>query len=75
MRGRGESCLSPFSRSPAAPAAQSRDLGKDCIDQPELANCALILQAQLCGNEYYSSFCCASCSRFQPNAQPVWQQG
>ncbi|EDL02746.1 papilin, proteoglycan-like sulfated glycoprotein [Mus musculus] len=58
-----------------APAAQSRDLGKDCIDQPELANCALILQAQLCGNEYYSSFCCASCSRFQPNAQPVWQQG
>lgn len=60
---------------PAAPAAQSRDLGKDCIDQPELANCALILQAQLCGNEYYSSFCCASCSRFQPNAQPGWQQG
>ncbi|XP_075804680.1 papilin isoform X1 [Microtus pennsylvanicus] len=58
-----------------APVAQSRDLGRECIDQPELANCALILQAQLCGNEYYSSFCCASCSRFQPNAQPDWQQG
>lgn len=56
VRGCSESCLSPFSPCPAAPAAQSRDLGKDCIDQPELANCALILQAQLCGNEYYSSF-------------------
>ncbi|XP_021509217.1 papilin isoform X1 [Meriones unguiculatus] len=58
-----------------APAAQSGDLGRECVDQPELANCALILQAQLCGNEYYSSFCCASCSRVQPNAQPAWQQG
>ncbi|XP_020030715.2 papilin isoform X1 [Castor canadensis] len=61
--------------APPAPAAQPRDLGRECIDQPELANCDLILQAQLCGNEYYSSFCCASCSRFQPHAQPVWQQG
>ncbi|XP_075387368.1 papilin [Tenrec ecaudatus] len=57
-----------------APAIQPRDPGKrECIDQPELANCELILQAQLCGNEYYSSFCCASCSRFQPHAQPIWQ--
>nr|XP_045010004.1 papilin [Jaculus jaculus] len=56
-------------------AAQSRDPSQECTDQPELANCALILQAQLCGNEYYSSFCCASCSRFQPPAQPAWQQG
>ncbi|XP_014639866.1 PREDICTED: papilin [Ceratotherium simum simum] len=56
-------------------AAQTRDPSKECIDQPELANCDLILQAQLCGNEYYSSFCCASCSRFQPHAQPIWQQG
>ncbi|XP_006884852.1 PREDICTED: papilin [Elephantulus edwardii] len=60
---------------PAPAAAPPRDLGSECIDQPELANCDLILQAQLCGNEYYSSFCCASCSRFQPHAQPVWQQG
>ncbi|XP_008270321.3 papilin [Oryctolagus cuniculus] len=60
--------------TPAA-AAQPRDPSTECIDQPELANCDLILQAQLCGNEYYSSFCCASCSRFQPHAQPVWQQG
>ncbi|KAM4853982.1 papilin [Thomomys bottae] len=60
---------------PPAPAAQPRDLGRECIDQPELANCDLILKAQLCGNEYYSSFCCASCSGLQPHAQPVWQQG
>ncbi|XP_066134568.1 papilin [Saccopteryx bilineata] len=60
---------------PPALAAQPRDPRRDCIDQPELANCDLILQARLCGNEYYSSFCCASCSRVQPHAQPVWQQG
>ncbi|KAM6170913.1 papilin [Erethizon dorsatum] len=54
-----------------APAAQPREPGGECIDQPELANCDLILQAQLCGNEYYASFCCASCSRFQPHAQPA----
>lgn len=56
-------------------ATQPRDPSRDCVDQPELANCDLILQARLCGNEYYSSFCCASCSRVQPPAQPVWQQG
>ncbi|KFZ68884.1 Papilin, partial [Podiceps cristatus] len=39
------------------------DLSRECVDQPHLANCGLILQAQLCGNEYYSSFCCASCLR------------
>ncbi|XP_021102348.1 papilin isoform X3 [Heterocephalus glaber] len=61
----------------AAPAATapSREAGRDCIDQPELANCDLILQAQLCNNEYYSSFCCASCTRFQLHAQPAQQQG
>ncbi|XP_058511180.1 papilin [Ochotona princeps] len=58
-----------------ATATQPADPGKECFDQPELANCDLILKAQLCGNEYYSSFCCASCSRYQPHAQPVWQQG
>lgn len=62
-----------FPRFSAAPTTQPRDPGRECIDQPELANCDLILQAQLCGNEYYSSFCCASCSRFQPHAQPIWQ--
>uniref|UniRef100_I3M367 Papilin, proteoglycan like sulfated glycoprotein n=1 Tax=Ictidomys tridecemlineatus TaxID=43179 RepID=I3M367_ICTTR len=61
--------------APAALAAQPRDPSRECIDQPELANCDLILQAQLCGNEYYSSFCCASCSRSQPHTQPTWQQG
>ncbi|CAK7315584.1 PAPLN [Vulpes lagopus] len=60
---------------PPALQAQPRDLRRECVDQPELANCDLILQAQLCGNEYYSSFCCASCSHFQPHVQPIWQQG
>ncbi|XP_029114318.1 papilin isoform X2 [Scleropages formosus] len=35
----------------------------ECADQPELANCDLIVYARLCTNEYYSSFCCASCAR------------
>uniref|UniRef100_H3ALS2 Papilin, proteoglycan like sulfated glycoprotein n=1 Tax=Latimeria chalumnae TaxID=7897 RepID=H3ALS2_LATCH len=39
------------------------DPSGECIDQPDLANCDLIVYAQLCSNEYYSSFCCASCSR------------
>uniref|UniRef100_A0A6I8PI63 Papilin n=1 Tax=Ornithorhynchus anatinus TaxID=9258 RepID=A0A6I8PI63_ORNAN len=36
--------------------------GRECVDRPELANCDLILRAQLCGNQYYAGFCCASCS-------------
>ncbi|XP_043838694.1 papilin isoform X2 [Dromiciops gliroides] len=60
---------------PLETVEQPGDPGRECIDQPELANCDLILQAQLCGNEYYSRFCCASCSRYQPHARPVWQQG
>lgn len=35
----------------------------ECVDQPELANCELIVYARLCSNSYYSSFCCASCTR------------
>ncbi|XP_051833605.1 papilin isoform X2 [Antechinus flavipes] len=62
-------------RSRPSAVEQPRDFARECIDQPELANCDLILQAQLCGNDYYSSFCCASCSRYQPHARPVWQQG
>ncbi|KAF2980077.1 hypothetical protein EK904_009513, partial [Melospiza melodia maxima] len=46
------------------------DLSRECLDQPHLANCELILQAQLCGNEYYSSFCCASCARQRPQGSP-----
>ncbi|XP_029093996.1 papilin isoform X3 [Monodon monoceros] len=48
---------------PPALATVPRGPGRECVDQPQLANCDLILQARLCGNEYYSSFCCASCSR------------
>lgn len=65
----------PLSRCFAAQAGQPRGPTRVCADHPELANCALVLQAQLCGNEYYSSFCCSSCSRAQPHAQPIWQQG
>ncbi|XP_074853207.1 papilin isoform X2 [Carettochelys insculpta] len=46
------------------------DLTRECVDQPHLANCDLILQAQLCTNEYYSSFCCASCSQYQSQNSP-----
>ncbi|XP_074765729.1 papilin isoform X1 [Athene noctua] len=51
------------------------DMSRECVDQPHLANCDLILQAQLCSNEYYSSFCCASCSRYQPQASPPRHRG
>ncbi|NXP72281.1 PPN protein, partial [Ramphastos sulfuratus] len=51
------------------------DLSRECVDQPHLANCDLILQAQLCTNEYYSSFCCASCSRYQSQASPPHHHG
>uniref|UniRef100_A0A3P8VNX7 Papilin, proteoglycan like sulfated glycoprotein n=1 Tax=Cynoglossus semilaevis TaxID=244447 RepID=A0A3P8VNX7_CYNSE len=37
----------------------------ECVDQPELANCQLIVYARLCSNSYYSSFCCFSCTRHQ----------
>ncbi|NWJ06154.1 PPN protein, partial [Crypturellus undulatus] len=42
----------------------------ECVDQPHLANCELIVQAQLCGNRYYGSFCCASCARQRPGPSP-----
>uniref|UniRef100_A0A8B9C3X5 Papilin n=1 Tax=Anser brachyrhynchus TaxID=132585 RepID=A0A8B9C3X5_9AVES len=51
----------------------SRD--RECVDQPHLANCDLIVQAQLCSNEYYSSFCCASCSHYKPQASPPRHSG
>uniref|UniRef100_H0ZLV6 Papilin n=1 Tax=Taeniopygia guttata TaxID=59729 RepID=H0ZLV6_TAEGU len=48
---------------------------RECVDQPHLANCDLILQAQLCGNEYYSSFCCASCARHRSQGSPPHPRG
>ncbi|KAK1793211.1 hypothetical protein P4O66_011611, partial [Electrophorus voltai] len=36
-------------------------LSADCVDEPELANCELIVSARLCGHRYFFSFCCASC--------------
>ncbi|XP_072896604.1 papilin isoform X3 [Hemitrygon akajei] len=34
-----------------------------CVDLPELANCDLIMQANLCSNQYHASFCCSTCSK------------
>ncbi|XP_067847556.1 papilin-like [Heptranchias perlo] len=46
-----------------------------CVDLPELANCDLIVQANLCSNQYYSSFCCSSCSKHLSRNQHRQQQG
>ncbi|KAM5129347.1 papilin [Mantella aurantiaca] len=48
---------------PVVSSVQTADSNSECVDNPELANCDLIVYAQLCNNEYYSSFCCASCSK------------
>ncbi|NXE21965.1 PPN protein, partial [Ardeotis kori] len=60
---------------PSTTVNRAVGLSRECVDQPHLANCDLILQAQLCSNEYYSSFCCASCSRYQPQASPPRHRG
>ncbi|NXA06253.1 PPN protein, partial [Sapayoa aenigma] len=60
---------------PSTTVSHVVDLSRECVDQPHLANCDLILQAQLCGNEYYSSFCCASCARHHPQASPPNHRG
>ncbi|NXN01937.1 PPN protein, partial [Sylvia borin] len=60
---------------PSTPVSHVVDLSRECVDQPHLANCELILQAQLCGNEYYSSFCCASCARHRPQGSPAHPRG
>ncbi|NXM04185.1 PPN protein, partial [Tyrannus savana] len=60
---------------PSTTASHAVDLSRECVDQPHLANCDLILQAQLCGNEYYSSFCCASCARHRPQASAPHLRG
>ncbi|NXR83135.1 PPN protein, partial [Pycnonotus jocosus] len=60
---------------PSTTVSHVVDLSRECVDQPHLANCELILQAQLCGNEYYSSFCCASCARHRPQGSPPHPRG
>ncbi|XP_005047045.1 PREDICTED: papilin [Ficedula albicollis] len=60
---------------PSTTVSHIVDLSRECVDQPHLANCDLILQAQLCGNEYYSSFCCASCARHRPQGSPPHPRG
>ncbi|XP_059705574.1 papilin isoform X2 [Haemorhous mexicanus] len=62
-------------RRPSTTVSHIEDLSRECVDQPHLANCELILQAQLCGNEYYSSFCCASCARHRPQGSPPHPRG
>ncbi|NWR91497.1 PPN protein, partial [Furnarius figulus] len=61
--------------SSSTTASHVVDLSRECVDQPHLANCDLILQAQLCGNEYYSSFCCASCARHRPQGSAPHHRG
>lgn len=65
-----------YSVSATAEVRVTKDAGAgttvppECFDQPELANCKLIVYARLCSNSYYSSFCCASCARHsQRNAR------
>ncbi|NXI14665.1 PPN protein, partial [Irena cyanogastra] len=60
---------------PSTTVSHIVDLSRECVDQPHLANCDLILQAQLCGNEYYSSFCCASCARLRPQGSLLHPRG
>uniref|UniRef100_A0A6I8S0G6 Papilin n=1 Tax=Xenopus tropicalis TaxID=8364 RepID=A0A6I8S0G6_XENTR len=48
---------------PTAPPLKLLERHGECIDHPDLANCDLVVYANLCSNEYYNSFCCASCSR------------
>ncbi|NWR29159.1 PPN protein, partial [Tachuris rubrigastra] len=60
---------------PSTTTSHVVDPSRECVDQPHLANCGLILQAQLCGNEYYSSFCCASCARHRPPASAPHHRG
>ncbi|GCB78071.1 hypothetical protein scyTo_0019357, partial [Scyliorhinus torazame] len=57
------------------PVVQPTDHDSVCVDQPELANCDLIVQANLCSNQYYSSFCCSSCSKHWSRNQHLQQQG
>nr|XP_015206433.1 PREDICTED: papilin isoform X1 [Lepisosteus oculatus]XP_015206434.1 PREDICTED: papilin isoform X1 [Lepisosteus oculatus] len=56
-------------------ALPSRPNTAECIDQPDLANCDLIVYAKLCSSEYYSSFCCASCSSHSQPAGRHAEQG
>ncbi|XP_034050965.1 papilin-like [Thalassophryne amazonica] len=51
------------------------DIPPECIDQPELANCELIVYARLCSNLYYSSFCCASCTRHSQKNNSLSRRG
>ncbi|NWT09893.1 PPN protein, partial [Vireo altiloquus] len=60
---------------PSTTVSHVVDLSRECVDQPHLANCDLIVQAQLCGNEYYSSFCCASCARQRPRGSSPHPRG
>ncbi|XP_077094686.1 papilin isoform X2 [Siphateles boraxobius] len=53
-----------LAKSPQQDLDGSQGLAADCVDQPELANCKLIVYARLCSSQYYSSFCCSSCATY-----------
>ncbi|XP_043119696.1 papilin isoform X2 [Puntigrus tetrazona] len=58
-----------LAKSPQQDFSGSEGSPLDCVDQPELANCRLIVYARLCSSQYYSSFCCASCARYARNKE------
>ncbi|GAV00689.1 hypothetical protein RvY_11503-2 [Ramazzottius varieornatus] len=37
-------------------------MSQDCTDNEYYANCKLVVVAELCSNQYYSKFCCKSCT-------------
>ncbi|KQS52137.1 papilin isoform X5 [Drosophila erecta] len=34
----------------------------ECVDNPYFANCKLIVKGRYCSNQYYTKFCCRSCT-------------
>lgn len=43
-----------------------------CMDKPWLANCDLIIEAEMCQHRYFSNFCCLSC--YQSGQLPQLQK-
>ncbi|XP_048084667.1 papilin [Alosa alosa] len=62
-------------KSPLHDENRNAGIPGDCVDQPELANCKLIVYARLCSSQYYSSFCCASCTRYNQGLDRFGQIG
>ncbi|XP_071963975.1 papilin-like isoform X2 [Antedon mediterranea] len=59
-------CTASNNRSSQRRSAQVKITGgvvnPVCRDQPEFANCNLILLAHLCSHNYYAGYCCQTCT-------------